>query len=30
VIKKSNLIDIPLRYFPISKAKEKIVKKVLK
>lgn len=30
VIKKSNLIDIPLRYFPISKAKDKIVKKVLK
>ena len=30
IIKKSSLIDIPLRYFPISKIKEKLIKIVLK
>ncbi|MDY0023937.1 MAG: aldehyde dehydrogenase [Candidatus Izemoplasmatales bacterium] len=30
VIKKSNVIDIPLRYFPVSDKKEKFIKKILK
>ncbi|MFW5794237.1 MAG: aldehyde dehydrogenase [Bacillota bacterium] len=30
IIKKCTLIDIPLRYFPISKKKEKLIKKILK
>ena len=30
IIKKSTVIDVPLRYFPVSKKKEKIIKKVLK
>ncbi|MFO7969848.1 MAG: aldehyde dehydrogenase [Candidatus Izemoplasmatales bacterium] len=30
IIKKTTLIDIPLRYFPISKKKAKLIKKVLK
>lgn len=30
IIKKSNLIDLPIRYLPISKKKEKLIKKVLK
>jgi len=30
IIKKSNVIDIPLRYFPVSEKKEKFIKKVLK
>lgn len=30
IIKKSNLIDLPIRYLPISKKKEALIKKVLK
>lgn len=30
IIKKANWLDIPLRYFPITKKKEALVKKVLK
>ena len=30
IIKKSTFIDIPLRYFPVSEKKEKLIKKVLK
>jgi aldehyde dehydrogenase (NAD+) len=30
LISKSNLYDLPIRYFPIDKKKEEFVKKVLK
>jgi aldehyde dehydrogenase (NAD+) len=30
IIKKSNLIDLPIRYSPIDQKKENLIKKVLK
>ena len=29
IIKKANWLDVPIRYFPITDKKEKLIKKVL-